>query len=93
MHILCFVQMHGMAIRRNTIQCMQAIIEAAGNLQIELTGEAAAAAARVAKLDEAAELTPEVVQVTFVLGKLGRGGWGKVGIVAEYFARTKYVRR
>lgn len=57
------LQMHGMAIRRNTIQCMQAIIEAIVPLQIELRGEAVNAAARVEKLDEAAELTPEVVKV------------------------------
>lgn len=55
--------MHGAAIRRNTIQCMQAIIQATVLLQIELDEEALEAATRVAKLDETAELTPEVVQV------------------------------
>lgn len=55
--------MHGIAIRRNTIQCMQAIVEATGALDIELVGEAAAAGARVTKLDESAELSPRVVQV------------------------------
>lgn len=54
-----------MAIRRNTIQCIQAILEATAVLGIQLEGgdEAVAAATRVVNLDEGSELTPEVVEV------------------------------
>lgn len=76
-------RMHGMAIRRNTIQCMQAIIEAIVPLQIELRGEAVNAAARVEKLDEAAELTPEVVKDITLL-------WRDEAIKEAYNERHKY---
>lgn len=73
-------QMHGLAIRRNTIQCMQAIIEAMGALKIELTGDALLAAGRVAKLDESAELTPGVVQVGGSVPRRPQGGcWSSEG--------------
>ena len=55
--------MHGMAIRRNTIQCMQAIVEATSLVDAELKGEAAAAGSRIVKLDEDVELSPSIVQV------------------------------
>ncbi|CAM9909628.1 unnamed protein product [Scytosiphon promiscuus] len=56
-------RMHGMAIRRNTIQCIQAILDATAMLGIQLEGgdAAVAAATRVLKLDEGTELSPEVV--------------------------------
>ena len=56
-------KMHGLAIRRNTIQCMQAILEATILLEIPLEEEAAAAAARMLRIDESSELSPDVVQV------------------------------
>lgn len=56
-------KMHGLAIRRNTIQCMQAVVEATVTLQIELDPMAAEAGMRVLRLDETADLTPSVVQV------------------------------
>lgn len=55
--------MHGLAIRRNTIQCMQAILEATVVLEIPLEAEAAAAATRVLRIDESSELSPAVVRV------------------------------
>lgn len=55
--------MHGLAIRRNTIQCMQAVLEATLSLEIELEPEAAAAADRIMEIDEGTELSPDVVQV------------------------------
>lgn len=61
--IAVYAKMHGLAIRRNTIQCMQAILEAILSLEIELEPEAAAAADRIMEVDEGAELSPDVVQV------------------------------
>lgn len=61
--LLCTRKMHGLAIRRNTIQCMQAILEATVVLGIQLEEEAAEAAARVMMIDESTELSPDVVQV------------------------------
>ena len=60
---LLYSKMHGVAIRRNTIQSMQAIIEATVTLHIELDDEAAEAGMRILNLDETADLTPSVVQV------------------------------
>lgn len=65
--------MHGMAIRRNTIQCMQAIVEATGALEVELDDESAAAAMRIERLDETAQLDPSVVEVSVFLD--GGGIW------------------
>eukprot|EP00904_Undaria_pinnatifida_P004883 jgi/Undpi1/1524/HiC_scaffold_11.g04914.m1 len=76
-------RMHGMAIRRNTIQCMQAIVEATSLIEKELKGEAAAAGSRIVKLDEDAELSPGIVQDIVLL-------WKNEVIQAAYNERHRY---
>ncbi|CAM9978274.1 unnamed protein product, partial [Ectocarpus sp. 13 AM-2016] len=77
-------RMHGLAIRRNTIQSMQAILEATVVLGIPLEGEAAAAAGRVLMLDEGTDLSPEIVQQDVVLL------WHNAGVRAAYGERHRY---
>eukprot|EP00903_Cladosiphon_okamuranus_P006031 g5949.t1 len=76
-------RMHGLAIRRNTIQCMQAILEARVLLEIPLEAEAEAAAARMLRIDESSELSPDVVQDITLL-------WENEGIQAAYGERHRY---
>ncbi|CAB1118792.1 unnamed protein product [Ectocarpus sp. CCAP 1310/34] len=76
-------RMHGLAIRRNTIQSMQAILEATVVLGIPLEGEAAAAAGRVLMLDEGTDLSPEIVQDVVLL-------WHNGGVRAAYGERHRY---
>ncbi|CAM9315474.1 unnamed protein product [Pylaiella littoralis] len=77
-------RMHGLAIRRNTIQCMQAILEAILSLEIELEPEAAAAADRIMEVDEGAELSPDVVQQDITML------WRDDGVQAAYGERHRY---
>ncbi|CAM9700856.1 unnamed protein product, partial [Ectocarpus fasciculatus] len=77
-------RMHGLAIRRNTIQSMQAILEATVVLGIPLEGEAAAAAGRVLMLDEGTDLSPDIVQQDVVLL------WHDGGVRAAYGQRHRY---
>ncbi|CAN0024488.1 unnamed protein product [Discosporangium mesarthrocarpum] len=76
-------RMHGRAILKNTIQCMQAILEAMRPLGLSVDSRLRGAKNRVAALDESGGLTPAIAKDI-------AGLWKDKGVQLAYGQRHRF---
>ncbi|CAM9684978.1 unnamed protein product [Choristocarpus tenellus] len=76
-------RMHGRAILKNTIQCMQAILTAMGHLGLSVDSRLRGAKSRVAALPESGGITPSIAKDIAAL-------WRDRGVQKAYSQRSRY---